>query len=109
MCERQVSGRPKTEAEPTNERLEMTDFAPVRRWMGYVATVSIARAFRRRQAECRLGRRVVIAALALMVFPQAAVGELNARDISPAGASASAPSGASDGAGNVGAVGGGAG
>lgn len=82
----------------------MTDFASVRRWIGHVATVSIARTFRRRRAECRLGGRVVIAALALMVFPQAAVGELNALDISPAGASASAPRVASDGAGNVVAV-----
>ena len=49
----------------------------------------------------RLGRLAAIAALALIVFPRAAGGELNALEISPAGASASAPRVASDGAGNV--------
>jgi len=43
----------------------------------------------------------VITALALILFPQAAGGELNPLDIPPAGASASAPRVASDGAGNV--------
>jgi hypothetical protein len=46
----------------------------------------------------------VIVALAVMAFPQAASGELNPLDISPPGASASAPRIASDGAGNVVAV-----
>jgi RTX calcium-binding nonapeptide repeat (4 copies) len=52
----------------------------------------------------RFWRSGVIAAFALILFPQTAGGELNPLDISPAGASASAPRVASDGAGNVVAV-----
>ena len=63
------------------------------------------RSLRRAAKQSRRGlRSAVITALVLMVFPHAAGGELNAGDISPAGASASAPRVASDGVGNVVAV-----
>lgn len=62
------------------------------------------RARRRGGTPGRLVRPAVIAVLVLVAFPQAAGGELAPLDISPTGASASAPRVESDGAGNVVAV-----